>query len=87
MNEYEQKFFEVAHQVMTDRQPLAVSITIAECWLLISGLQLCNRHPELSPIMRRQLEQIGRQFQQAIVDTHPDATELIEMGWNAEFDI
>ena len=83
----EQFFMEQTRRVMSDNTPLPVTINIQEAWLLISGLQLASRHPGISPYMKSALENIGRQFQQAIVERHPQAAELIEFGWNPEMDV
>ena len=83
----EQRFVELTAKVMSDETPLPVTIQIKEAWMLISGMQLCSRHPGLSRIMRDSLEHIGRQFQQSIVELHPEANPLINMGWDERFDV
>lgn len=66
---------------MSDETPLPVTISIKQAWLLISGLQLAVRHPEMSDLMRQDLEHIGKQFQQPIIELHPECYLLIEHGW------
>jgi hypothetical protein len=77
----------ITAQVMSDEQPLAVTISIKDAWLMISGLQLAARHPDLGTPLKQHLEQIGRQFQDAITERHPLAEQLLEMGWNTDFDV
>ena len=77
----------VVAAVMSDHQPLNVHIDIMQTWLLISAIQLATRHPGLNTTTKTHLTQTGRAFQQAIVDYHPEAAELIEMGWHSEFDM
>lgn len=72
---------------MSDKTPLQVDIDIMSAWLLISGLQLAVKHPGISVHMKKHLTRIGRAFQARIVEHHPEAEELLEMGWNSEFDV
>lgn len=83
----ESKFKAIAAGVMSNEAPLAVSISIKEAWLLISGLQLITRHPEISKPLKAQLEHIARQFQAAITETHPEVAALIEMDRHVEHDV
>jgi len=55
--------------------------------ILIDNLQLANRHPGISDMMKAHVERIARKFQAAIVEKHPQADTLIEMGWNTHFDV
>lgn len=73
-------------EIMKDTTPLPVVIDIQQAWLLIAGLQLAYKHPGIGQALANHLEHVGRQFQQAIVEVRPDADELIEMGWNSEYD-
>lgn len=66
---------------------MPVHIRIREAWLIIAALQMATRHPDLSPEVCQTLEQIGRQFQDAVTARHPKAQELLEMGWNPDFDV
>lgn len=83
----EERYVEITAKVMTDDTLLPVSIHIKEAWMLIGGLQLATRHPGLSPVMRAALENIARQFQLSIVDLHPEAKPLLDMGWDERFDV
>jgi len=77
---------QIVRKCMTDERPLTVNITIKDAWLLISGLQLAIRHPELHGNTKDNLFSTARQFQIAIEAAHPESHELIDMGWNAAFD-
>jgi hypothetical protein len=83
----EKKFMEITAKMMSDKTPLPVTIDIMQAWLLISGLQLACRHPEMDDKMRKALTHTARQFQAAIVAVHPEADELINMGWDTSFDV
>jgi len=83
----ETKFKVITAHVMSDEQPLAIEISIKSAWLLLSGVQLVTRHPGLHSRTKEEFEHIGRQIQEAIRDVHPEADELMEMGWNPEYDV
>ena len=87
MDELEEKFLEITKKVMSDDTPLPVMIDIMQAWLLVSGLQLLIKHPDVSQQMKDVWEHTARQFQEAIVELHPEAKELIEMGWNTDYDV
>lgn len=79
------QWIRIAGNVMSDRQPIALTITIRDAWMLISGIQLATRHPELGPTKQILIE-IARQFQGVIIQAHPESEELLEAGWNQDFD-
>ncbi len=81
------KFEAIGVKVMKDDTPLTVTIDIMQAWILVSGLQLLCRHPLVSQHMKDIWTHSGRQFQEAILEVHPDAEELMEMGWNEDFDV
>ncbi len=71
---------------MTDETRLTVNIQIKDAWLLLSGIQLATRHPELSVYMKDGLFESALKFQAAVEAVHPEAHEFIEMGWDKRFD-
>lgn len=77
---------EIVRECMTDERLLDVKITIKDAWLLVSAIQLATRHPELSMYMKDALFSTARQFQVAIEAVHGEAHELMEMGWDTQFD-
>jgi hypothetical protein len=81
------RYMDIVSRVMSDEQPLPVVINIKEAWLLVSGLQLATRHPEISEAMRAALTNIARQFQEAIEQAHPEAGECLEFGWDPDKDV
>lgn len=83
----EEEFIQQVAHIMSDETPLDLKIRIRELWLVISALQLANRHPGISQFMTDALEYIARQFQDIIEDHHPEACQLIEMGWHSEHDV
>ncbi|MAU11150.1 MAG: hypothetical protein CL607_15125 [Anaerolineaceae bacterium] len=83
----EQDDMKVVAEVMQDEDPIEVIISTQSAWLLVSGLQLVTRHPGISSHMKRAMEDIGRQFQDRLVESHPESAEIIEKGWHWEFDV
>jgi hypothetical protein len=53
-------------------------------WLIVSMIQLGTRHPAMSPHMRAQLENLGRQLSTTF---RGEALTLIEQGWDAAYDV
>lgn len=82
----DEQAMQITAQVMSDERPLQVTISIKEAWLLISALQLVCRHPGISTHMKDDFEHIARQFQDSIVEQHPVAQAVIEMGWDTRYD-
>lgn len=80
------KAMQIVSNCMSDTTPLTVNITIADAWLLLSGIQLATRHPELSVYMKDSLFNSGLKFQEQVEAVHPEAHEFIEMGWDKRFD-
>jgi hypothetical protein len=83
----EKKFMAIGKRVMSDDTEIETTIDIKQAWILVSGLQLLCRHPGVSQAMKDIWTHTGRQLQEAIVTLHPDAEELLEMGWNTDFDV
>lgn len=82
-----EKYVEITQKVMSDKTPLQVDIDIMSAWLLVSGLQLTVKHPAVSDIVKSELTEIAHQFQARIVEAHPEAEELLDMGWDEQFDV
>lgn len=72
--------------LMQDTQKIELTITIPQLWHVIAGLQLAWRHPGLGKPMKDTLHQITRQLSVPILITHPEMDNLLEMGWNENFD-
>lgn len=85
MNE-EARFMKVTREVMTDEALLQVNISIKEAWLLTSALQLATRHPGVKGKMKKSIVDIAKQFEQAIIDLHPEAAEPLALGWDPNRD-
>lgn len=83
----EKKYVEITAKVMSDKTPLQVDIDIMSAWLLVSSLQLAVKHPGLSNPMKTMLTRIARTFQARIAEHHPEADELLNMGWNEAYDV
>ncbi len=82
----DEKAMQIVSECMSDTTPLTINFTIADAWLLLSGIQLATRHPELSVYMKDSLFESGLKFQEMIEAVHPEAHEFIEMGWDKRFD-
>lgn len=82
----DEQAMEIVRECMTDERPLTVNITIKDAWLLVSAIQLATRHPELSVYTKDSLFSTARQFQTAIENVHWEAHELMEMGWDTQYD-
>lgn len=85
MDEY--RAMQITARLMTDEHPLQIRITVAEVWLMIGGLQLVVRQPELGDALKQRCEEIGRQLQDVVTARHPLAEQLLEMGWDTDFDV
>lgn len=72
----------IIERAMQDKNELQVIISIGEAWVLVAGLQVAARHPEIPPSTRSHLLNLGRQFQAAIVERHPEAYDVLEQGWH-----
>lgn len=81
------EFMRIGKQVMSDETILPVNITIKDAWMLISALQLATRHPKLPKTTHDFVVSVGHQFQNSIVQLHPEAEKLLERGWDTRFDI
>lgn len=76
----------ITRKAMSDDTPIAIDLVIHQAWMIIGGLQLTLRHPELPDTSRTMLTTIARTFQAGIVAVHPETEELLEMGWHEEYD-
>lgn len=82
-----EEFLAIVTKCMQDTDPMLVSIRVQEAWILVSALQLTHRHTGIGEKLKFQIESLARNFQDAIVELHPEAEELLEMGWSEEFDV
>lgn len=83
----EARYLAVTGQVMSDNTELMPIIHIKEAWLLISGLQLASRHPQVSGLMKQQWRDIADQFAEEIIRLHPEAETVIDIGWDETHDV
>jgi len=74
-------------KLMEDTRLVAVNISVADLWIMVTTLQLAWRHPGLSKAMKDQIQDFTRQISQAILVLHPEMTNLLEMGWIEEHDV
>lgn len=78
---------QIAAQVITDKTPVRVHIEVKDLWLIVVGIQLASRHPEVSVVVKEMWEYLARYFQSMIVEIHPEAESVIEKGWHPEHDV
>lgn len=83
----EERFLEIAQEVMTDATPLTMQMSVADAWMCVSTLQLATRHPYISRVQRDFFMKVARKFEAVIVQHHPAAKPLIDMGWDERFDV
>ena len=81
-----EEFMRVVSIAMSDQTILPVHLTFADAWILVSALQLATRHPDIHEPLRDRLTDIAKTFQAAIEDVHPEATQLLNMGWDPTYD-
>jgi hypothetical protein len=83
----QEAMMEVIKKLAEDKEPVSISFGMFDLFMLIAQLQLVARHPELSKHQLDFANKMGKQFQKAITSLHPEADEVIEMGWNTRFDV
>jgi hypothetical protein len=83
----EQTAMQLVAAAMSNDTTLQINIQIKEAWMIVSAMQLASRHPDLSTNMKTAFEHIARQYQAAITAVHPEVHEVLEMGWNPDYDV
>ncbi|GEM_PF-2522008 len=83
----EEQFLEEAKKIMQDDAPMPMVSTVRDLWLVISGVQVACRHPQMSSYVLNNLQRITQEWIDSIAEHHPDAKELMEMGWQTEHDV
>lgn len=83
----EQTALGIMRKVMPDEKPLLLEMRVREAWFMVSALQLASRHPAMSDAQKAQLLVVGQQLQDAIVERHPEAEVVLEMGWDEQYDV
>jgi hypothetical protein len=87
--EYAQQVFEksMGLNIRMDRLIPPAQLDLLSAIVLISQIQLAGRHPENKKTKTYALAaQLARRLQAAVVDVEPQLEEILQMGWNAEFD-
>lgn len=64
---------------------VAINIPTALC--LISQIQLATRHPDNNGPVRGIAERFCRELQAIVCNLAPDLADIIEKGWNPEYDV
>ena len=74
-------------KLMADDRLVALSISVADLWIVVTTLQLAWRHPGLSQPMKQQIEDFTRQISTPLLLLHPEMRNLLEKGWQEEHDV
>ena len=82
----EQQARQISRQIVSDKAPLPIEVSAREAWLLVLTLQTCARSTAFSAKTSSILTGVAMKFQDAIVERHPDAELVLEMGWDEERD-
>lgn len=77
----------ITSKVLSDKRPLAVTIDMSAAWLIVTALQLTVRHPGIHEPLRQELTHIALQFQDRIIEEHPEAEHLLKAGWDTAHDV
>lgn len=83
----EQTALGIMRKVMPDERLLLLDMRIRDAWFLVSALQLASRHPEMGAAQKARMIAVGQQLQDAIVERHPEAEAVLEMGWDEQYDV
>ena len=68
-------------------QSITVEIDCITAISIIGQLQLASRHPANNGLSQKEAEKFARLMQAAIAAKFPAMTELMELGWNPDYDI
>ena len=83
----ERKFMKVAHKVMTDERSVLVELRISDIWMMISSLQYTILDPNIHDTTRAWFMSIALNFIGIIQDVHPEAAEVMMMGFDDRFHV
>lgn len=81
------KDYVLTARVMQDEKPVNLTINLGSAWILVTGIQLATRHPDINEPMKAMLTAVARQFQDVIIEVHPEVEDLLERGWDATYDV
>ena len=82
------RVMEIAFRVKADNIPLRIEISAWDAWLLLSLLQMSIRRQDVkhNSLAQQHILVVGQQLQDAIVERHPQAEAILEMGWDEQYD-
>lgn len=72
--------------IMRDEEPQTIPLTMRDLWMIVGAVQLVIRHPEVSGDVVKICAQAAQQIQERIIEHHPDAWLLLQMGWDERYD-
>lgn len=72
--------------IMEDAQEMQIALTMRDLWMIVGAVQLVTRHPEANGEALRLATETARLMQARIIEHHPDAWLLLQMGWDERYD-
>lgn len=66
--------------------PLTMQIDVITAMCVIAQIQLAARHPANNGSSRSIAERFARSLQAVVIRVWPEQEQLLEMGWNPDFD-
>lgn len=66
--------------------PINISLPRHDAYIVVGGLQLLTRHPDIEPLIKEVFERVGRALQTVVADD-PDVYAMLELGWHPRFDV
>ncbi len=78
---------QIAKKVMIDENTYTLQISLADTWIIVSIMQLALRHPNIGGALKIRTHELCDLFINQITTYHPEAANLLEMGFDHQHDI
>lgn len=82
----EQRGLYLSGLALSNEERIATELAIRDLWLIVSALQLVVAQDGLHTPLKTLCEGVGRELQALIGSRLPEVVELMEMGWQREYD-
>ena len=76
-----------AFQRWQHEPPILAEISRLDAYMLMCGLQLLTRHPDMSDAQIDAWRSFGRTLQDALAGEAPELAEMMEAGWDPARDV
>lgn len=73
--------------ILNDDRSIMLETEIKTAYIMVATLQLATRHPHISDWLVSEVLGVGRAIQKGIDMAHPGAYDLLEKGWNSDYDV